>query len=138
MKTIIASIALLLALTGCGTADCGSDGVLEAVSEMGHELQADSYRALGHDVSDAEVAEQMALKPKYVRMTDHDIQTGTYSCDARLIGRAFDPTGRAAPKDYEWKITFTVTPDAAGDYGDYIVEVRGESTVEMLRDTLQE
>lgn len=129
MKRIIAINVALAVLSGCGTPDCGSDLVLETVSELGHELHADCYRDHGHDVSDAEVAEQMVLKPNYVRKTDYDIQTDTYSCDARLIGKAFDPTGQAAPKDYEWKITFNVSPDAAGDYGDYIVEVQGECPV---------
>lgn len=136
MNRAVASIALLLAMAGCGTPDCGSDHVLETVSEIGHELQADSYRALGHDVSDAEVAEQMALKPTYVRMTDYDVQTDTYSCDATLIGKAFDPTERAVSKDYEWRITFTVSPDAAGGYGDAIVEVRGESPADALLEVL--
>ena len=125
MKAAIASIALLLALTGCGTPDCGSDLVLETVSELGHELLADCYRNHGHDVSDAEVAEQVALKPNYVRKTDYDKQTDTYSCDATLIGKSFDPEGQAVSEDYEWRITFNVSPDAAGDYGDYIVEVQG-------------
>lgn len=134
-RTIIAS---LLVLAGCGTLtpDCGSDDVLELVSEIAHEMLAETYRALGHEVSDAEVATKMALKPTLVRQTGYDAQNDTYSCDATLAGKMFDIEGKDDTEDYEEQITFTVSPAATGG-GEFIVEVRREPSVDALLEVIE-
>lgn len=125
MKRAIIMAAGALALTGCGTPDCGSEEALGLVTEIFYDNTAKRFAEAGRtNVTRSKLVEAMQVTPTMVRMTDYNETTDTYTCDATLSGRRIDlETLETGTAGYERQITFTISPSAQG--GDFIVEVGG-------------